>query len=876
MLEIRSASFIFPSPDDFMSRNFRLLVALFASVIMIAGGWHIFEKSRRKAGAVAKDNESLCEVTVAGRLFQLALDRCVVKGEDGVELETAFFSPATKETLPQRLREMGEREAVFPVLYEEGARGKRHLLTSMVTIRMPMGMSPEEAARKSGLELVEVPEYAPGFAVFRAIDPLAAWEISERLRAQGTWPLVEVQLAQQKHLRTLPNDPLFSSQWHLKFQNQSKVVAGTDINVESVWNFGGTGLRGSGVRVGIVDDGMQVNHPDLMANVDTVNDYDWNGGDDDPSPQSGNPHGTCCAGVVGARGDNNLGVAGVAPESTLVGMRLVGGSATDSMEAQAMAHKNDLIFIKSNSWGPDDNGETLEAPGPLTLAAMQSAVTTGRQGKGTILVWAGGNGREVKDDSNYDGYANSIYTIAVGAIDSQMRQSYYSEPGANLHCVAPSNGETNTSVSITTTDRTGSVGYSSTDYHSNFSGTSASCPVVAGVVALLLEKNPALGWRDVQEIILRSSKRINPSDTGWTMNAAGLRFHHSYGAGLIDAAAAVALAESWVNRMPSLPPVVSTQTTSSSIPDHPNVGITRSFVINAAMRVEQVTVKLSATHTRRGQLAVTLTSPSGMVSQLADVHDDENDHYANWVFSSVRHWGELAQGTWTLHVRDGVSNTSGTLTLAELTLHGAAVPAPAVVITSPSDQSFYLPQQSQSFSLAVQGNVSKVELRQNGSVVATSTTPPFQFTHTPTVPQATYTATAYDTDLFSATSAPVTITLATPFQQWVSGFSLADRSPAADPDGDGFSNEEEFAAQTDPSSAASALRILSLEKNQAGTSITLHWQSVSGVSYQIQESINLIDWFNLGAIVTAQAPITEATRTILPEPVKFFRVRTSP
>ena len=392
----------------------------------------------------------------------------------------------------------------------------------------------------------------------------------------------------------------------------------------------------------------------------------------------------------------------------------------------------------------------------------------------------------------------------------------------------------------------------------------------------MLEKNPNLGWRDVQEILLRSSTQIFPADPGWATNGAGLRFHHNYGAGLIHAEAAVNLAAAWVNRSISLSPLVSTQSTSTSIPDNSSIGVTRSFVINAAMRVEHVTVKVSIAHARRGDLAITLTSPSGMVSQLAEVHDDTNANYSQWTFSSVRHWGELAQGTWTLHVRDGKSDTSGTLNETELTLYGAAIPTPQVTITSPANQSFFLPQQALQFQLAVGGNVSKIELRQNGTVVATKTSAPYTFTHTPTVTNPSYTAIAYDTDLFSTTSAPVTLSLATPFQQWIGNFTLEDSSPTADPDGDGFTNQQEFFSQTNPGSASSALRVISLEKNPAGTSITLTWQSVSGVSYRIQQSTNLLEWSDLGGVVTATTPTTAATRTITSTTAKFFRICTSP
>src|SRR5690606_8931260 len=126
-------------------------------------------------------------------------------------------------------------------------------------------------------------------------------------------------------------DPLISKQWHLKYQNQSGVVSGTDVNVEPVWNYpssvAGTYHRGAGIRIGIVDDGLQTAHPDLAPNVDTVTDKDWNQNDNDPNPDPAddgtdysNDHGTACAGNAAARGNNGIGVSGTAPEGTLVGL----------------------------------------------------------------------------------------------------------------------------------------------------------------------------------------------------------------------------------------------------------------------------------------------------------------------------------------------------------------------------------------------------------------------------------------------------------------------------------------------------------------------------------------------------------------------------
>jgi len=175
-------------------------------------------------------------------------------------------------------------------------------------------------------------------------------------------------------------------------------VANADINVEPVWNYPGSGYRGTGVIVGVVDDGLETAHPDLADNVRTDIDYDWNDSTPndpnpaDPYPNTPDDHGTACAGNVAAVGNNSLGVSGSAPEAKLVGLRLIADTTTDSQEADAMNYLKDIIAIKSNSWGPNDQVTTPDGPGTLTKAALKSAAETGRGGKGTIFMWAGGNG----------------------------------------------------------------------------------------------------------------------------------------------------------------------------------------------------------------------------------------------------------------------------------------------------------------------------------------------------------------------------------------------------------------------------------------------------------------------------------------------------
>lgn len=714
------------------------------------------------------------------RNFVLALDEVWVSDADGkgrvVRVDAA--SPEQLEQLVMLSSASGAPSQA--VLYEEGVERNeftRRVVSPLVTVRLSEGSEPAEIADLAGASSYELPDYAPGFAVLKTGPGLESLRVAEQLDGQPGILMAEAQLARQQSKRAMPNDTLINQQWHLKFNNQSGAVAGTDLNIESVWAYptAEAGRRGRGVRIGIVDDGLQTSHPDLTDNVDTTNDKDWNGNDNDPNPGAGDDHGTACAGDAAARGNNGIGVSGSAPEATLVGMRLIAAATTDTQEAEAMNYLPQVIQIKSNSWGPSDTGAILEAPGPLTKAALQSAAETGRGGKGTISMWAGGNGLDANDNSNYDGYANSIYTIAVGAFDSLSRQAWYSEPGANLVISSPSSG-TAPALGKTTTDRTGSLGYASGDYDSDFGGTSSATPTAAGVVALMLEANPNLGWRDVQEILMRSAKKVNPSDTDWKtpVAPANINHNHKFGAGLVDAAAAVNLATGWTNLPAQLKRTVAQNGLSVAIPNQNTTGITRELVVPAQdnLRVEHVTVTVNISHTARGNLKITLTSPSGTVSRLAEVHADSGDNFPNWTFMTVRNWGENAAGTWRLKITDesGTGNTTGgTLTSATMEVYGSPTtpvnPPPVVNLTSPSGDLVVSPgasldlaaTASDSTAAGGTGSVTRVEFMVNGSVIFTDTTAPYVFSWFPATGTYTVSARATDSEGASSTSSAVTV-----------------------------------------------------------------------------------------------------------------------
>lgn len=477
----------------------------------------------------------------------------------------------------------------------------------------------------------------------------------------------ENQVAKQRFKRysinerstNLPTDPFFSQQWHLG-------TALTNIHVQTAWQ---NNVTGEGVIIAIVDDGLEHTHPDLHDNYNSSASYDFNFADSDPFPDSYmDDHGTSAAGVAAAR-DNSVCGVGSAFRAKLSGIRLISRSSTDVQEASALNYRYDINDIYSNSWGPVDDGRRKEGPGRLAAAALQNGAEKGRNGKGSIFVWAGGNGRRSGDNCNYDGWANSRYTISIGAVDQTGAQAWYSESCSMLLASAPSSGS---SLSITTTDLLGSRGTNSGgDCTSTFGGTSAAAPLAAGVVALVLQANPNLGWRDVQGVLIESAAATGDPNDGWIENGAGLRYNHKYGFGLIDASAAVDKAKQW-NNLPAQVSTTFSKNVGQAIPESNSWGTSLLSSVDVTDRfiVEHVTVRFVATHPRRGELVIKLKSPNGSESYLADKHSDTGANY-DWTFGSIVQWGESSSGTWTLYVYDAqVNQQTGSVTSWELTIYG--------------------------------------------------------------------------------------------------------------------------------------------------------------------------------------------------------------
>ncbi|NDV63505.1 S8 family serine peptidase [Puniceicoccales bacterium CK1056] len=471
-----------------------------------------------------------------------------------------------------------------------------------------------------------------------------------------------------------PLDPRFPEQWHLENVGQSGGLPGADINVRPVWD---SGITGAGVTIGVVDEGIQYAHPDLQSNWINGSGYDYNDDDSDPAPDpfdTDDRHGTAVAGISLAA-SNELGGLGVAYDASLVPLRLIAGGFEFGEEAEALSYHVSSgipVDIYNNSWGPsDDAGIRYVDISSVLKSAFASNTSNGRNGKGTIYVWAAGNGGLNGDNSNYDGYNASPYTISVAALGDNDVKAGYSEPGANLLVSAPSRG---LGAGILTTDNTGTSGYSDADYYENFSGTSAAAPIVSGVVALMLERRPELGWRDVQKILALTAVPVDFIEGEWTSNAAGHWASHNYGFGRVDAHAAVQLAADWP-LLGARQVAQATSTASTFLPEGSLVN--QSLQINRNIRVQHARIRVSLSHSDWGDLRFELRSPNGTRSVLAEPHRNSNSSGSpgSWTYLSTHFLNELSLGEWVLSITDDGTGGSGSLLGWSLELWGTEISA---------------------------------------------------------------------------------------------------------------------------------------------------------------------------------------------------------
>lgn len=466
-------------------------------------------------------------------------------------------------------------------------------------------------------------------------------------------------------------DPIFQEQWHL----YNHLQPGHDINVTGLW---ANNITGHGSTVCIVDDGLDMDSLDLKDNYFAGGSWDFNDVGPDPKPRlADDRHGTRCAGEVAAVRNDVCGV-GVAYDSKVAGVRILSKLISNADEAVAMNYGYQKNDIYSCSWGPPDNGQEMEAPNILIQRAMVNGVQKGRAGKGSIYVFAIGNGAASDDNCNFDGYTNSIYSVSVGGIDRKGLHPYYSEKCSAQLVVTYSSGSGD---AIHTTD----VGKDKC--YAGHGGTSAAGPLVAGIYALALQVNPTLTWRDIQYLTVLSAVKVDPtpSDSDWVMNKAiGREFSHQFGYGKADAWALVEMARTWTNVKPQAWYFSPWLHVKHQIPQGEkglasHFDVTEQMVKDANLeRIEHVTVTMNVDHTRRGDLSVELRSPTGMISHIATHrrNDEAKEGYADWTFMSVAHWGETGVGRWTVIVKDtNVNDHKGFFTDWRLKFYGESMDA---------------------------------------------------------------------------------------------------------------------------------------------------------------------------------------------------------
>lgn len=484
----------------------------------------------------------------------------------------------------------------------------------------------------------------------------------------------------------LPADPLLAQEWYLN-----------DTDILPVWK----DYTGKGVRIGQFEPGGQFatqpeifdyTHSDLARNVDPA----WlatqttNG----TLPTETSNHATMVAGVMVAA-NNGQGGVGVAYDATLGGYYL----ANNGSDLSGLGHVVSYD-ISNNSWGLTQDFGVSNLPqnsldtGAMLILTEQYAADNGRGGLGTVIVAAGGNARATGGNAEGSLANSNRFSIEVGAINAQgdlstlqIGSAPFSNPGASLLVSAPGSNIESTSQMVVT-DQGSTFGSN----YSDMQGTSFATPIVSGIVALMLQANPNLGYRDVQEILALSARKVNDPNTQWYKNGAknwnggGLHTSNDYGFGEVDARAAVRLAESWMTQSTGANEMVysaASGTLSQSILAGQTV--TSSLAMNGGINVEHAEIDFNANVGRLGDLIVKLISPEGTQSVLlnregkapssaSDVGSTRSGNFA-YTFVTTHDWGETSGGNWTLQVTDAASGQPVTLNNWSLHLYGSKTTA---------------------------------------------------------------------------------------------------------------------------------------------------------------------------------------------------------
>ncbi|MCT7949945.1 S8 family serine peptidase [Ancylothrix sp. C2] len=625
-----------------------------------------------------------------------------------VHLEEYQTEPANLEKAMQAAR---DNEAICFVSHVYNVRNSPYTLvylTNEITVQFNEAVKKEtrdSITNAAGLRLQKPLAGIPNTFIYNVTKQATEnpVKIANRLISRPDIMLAEpnVVVLTVNHYR--PRDTMYPKQWYLYNAGGPGMVAGAHIDIEKAWDIT-RGVRS--VVVAITDDSVDLRHPDFQGVGKIVAPRDFKERDFLPLPgEAEDNHGTSCAGVAVAE-ETGAGIVGVAPGCSLMPLRTTGYLDDTSIEDlfEWAIQKNAAVV--SCSWGAS------AVYFPLSLrqsSALNRAATQGRDGKGCVIIFAAGNSnRPTTGTVNERGWPNNVVTgstkwlagftvhpdvITVAASTSLNKKAAYSNWGPTISVCAPSNNappgiwlqETGyiatapqvamsfDGLGVFTTDRVGSVGYDSSDFTSDFGGTSSATPVVAGVAALILSVNPDLTAQQVKQILQSSADKIIDRDKDpqlgfnyGTYDANG--FSQWFGYGKVNAYKAVIAAQktvspSWLR--------VSRQLQGRNdfavvIPDGDLRGVTSAIRVNDNSPVLDLRVTVNIEHQFMGDLEVYLVAPSGKKALLQNrslgARKSLQMSYSMQDTPALRLLAnEPASGVWMLQVIDYSPEDVGTL-----------------------------------------------------------------------------------------------------------------------------------------------------------------------------------------------------------------------
>jgi subtilisin-like proprotein convertase family protein len=458
-------------------------------------------------------------------------------------------------------------------------------ITSRVTVQVDDAHLKDVLA---GSSVKVARKVAPDIFILEAPNAAAAAQEAHRIAAlpgvKASVPVMRRPLVLHSPYAQRPSDGFFSVygafgegfHWYLENRNADGSRAGYDLNVLAAWPY----TIGDGVTIAIVDTGIDLNHRELASRTAGAPHYNFTDDTTNAGPMSldaGGAHATQVAGLAAAD-INNARMVGVAPHAQLASWRIFGTNsifADDEHLMDMYQYQSNNVAVQNHSWG--HNGVAQMMPGVLEQVGISNAITSGRNGTGVIMVRSCGNDRGLGANADDDGSVSDPRVIGVAAVRIDGRVASFSEPGACVLVAAPSGDQGFNG--LFTTDISGTSGVNQLNYFPpfqdlndyvyysiGFAGTSASAPFISGISALLLSANPNLTYRDVQQILILSSRHIDFADPDVTTNRAGFAVSHNLGFGVPDAGVAVRLARQWINR-PAMTTVTVTNSTPVPIPD---------------------------------------------------------------------------------------------------------------------------------------------------------------------------------------------------------------------------------------------------------------------------------------------------------------------